>query len=86
MSSCANGIIQAFVNDPAGSPDTSCVDTSAIKFLGKSDIIAIPALRNTLASAGLFGLLLFGAENLPGLLAALFLLTAVPVLFNRLAH
>jgi pimeloyl-ACP methyl ester carboxylesterase len=75
---CANSIIQRFVDEPTASVDSSCVDTKSSAFLTEADVITIPALREGLAAAGIHGMISGARRAVPGLLAALVLLTAIP--------
>lgn len=80
-SPCSNGIIGGFLDEPLAPVDTACVPAEAPRFVTDADLLTLPALRQALNSGGLmsWSMLGFISRSVPGLLGALFLLSAVLV-------
>lgn len=76
-SACSNEIIQRFLDDPMAALDTSCVTTLVPGFLTEQDLITVPALRRSLASYGLAGLIVTLLKAAPGFAGVLVLLTSL---------
>lgn len=92
-SPCGNRIITSFLDNPTAKVDGSCARAAVPHFLTEADVITIPAIRQALASGGLFSLSTLGVllRIAPGLLGALFILTGVLVfpiswIAGRLRH
>ena len=78
-SSCANGVIQRFLDDPLSATEASCSLELPEAFVVPSDLIVIPPLKEAAALGMQAGLLQYGARFVLIALGLLVLFTAVPV-------
>jgi hypothetical protein len=78
-SACANGVIQRFLDEPAGASDATCTRQPPAAFLVPSDLIVIPPLREAAALGPQAGLLAYGERFLLIAFGLLVLATSIPV-------
>ncbi len=78
-SDCANGVIQAFLDDPVGATDAACSLEPPAAFVVPSDLIEIPPLKDAAALGPEAGLPAYAARFLLIALGLLVLATAIPV-------
>jgi hypothetical protein len=76
---CGDDIIQRFVDAPTEAVDATCAATHRATFKTEQDLITIPALHGGLEGGVVGSLLGVGLSTVPGLLAVLFLMTALSV-------
>jgi pimeloyl-ACP methyl ester carboxylesterase len=78
-SSCANGIIESFLNNPTGALNSSCAVTAPSNFVVPSDVIVLPQLRTAIAEGTQKGLMSYGFRFIMVAAGLVVLLTAIPV-------
>jgi TAP-like protein len=78
-SSCANGIIESFLNNPTGPVNSSCAVNAPSKFVVPSDLIVLPQLRSAIAEGTQKGLMSYGFRFIMIAAGLVVLLTAIPV-------
>ncbi len=78
-SECANGIIQAFLDEPSSWPGAACASASPGAYITPDDIIVIPAVRRAVTRADEDTAVQVLRASTPLLLGLLILATAVPV-------
>jgi hypothetical protein len=75
---CANRTIQSFLDAPTSKFDASCAADQQATFKTEQDLVTIPSMRGALETQGIGGLFGLAVSTVPGLLAILFLMTALP--------
>lgn len=78
-SSCANGIIESFLNNPTGALNSSCAVTAPSNFVVPSDVIVLPQLRTAIAEGTQKGLMSYGFRFIMVAAGLVVLLSAIPV-------
>jgi len=78
-SDCANGVIQRFLDAPAGATDAACSLQPPSAFVVPSDLIVIPPLKAAAALGPEAGLLQYASRFLLIALGMLLLASAIPV-------
>ena len=78
-SSCANGIIENFLNNPTGALNSSCAVTAPSNFVVPSDLIVLPQLRTAIAEGTQKGLMSYAFRFIMVAAGLVVLLTAIPV-------
>jgi pimeloyl-ACP methyl ester carboxylesterase len=78
-SSCANGIIESFLNNPTGALNSSCAVTTPSNFVVPSDLIVLPQLRTAIAEGMQKGLMSYAFRFIMIAAGLIVLLTAIPV-------